>query len=146
MAEPSSPIDHLDVRVRSLPSVEAFYDAVMPELGLPRKTFAYVDPQGDWHDPDGAHPYNTIEYHATLVPGYAEAFIGFIEAAEMTVNPSRIALRVATAQDVLRWADRLRQLGASNVELSEDMDGYPAVFFNDPAGTYLELCARKAKI
>ena len=40
-----------------------------------------------------------------------------------------------------RW--RRRELGAVNVELSADMDAYPAVFFEDPAGTLLEIVARK---
>ena len=31
-------LDHADIRVPSLAAVEAFYDAVMPGLGLSRKT------------------------------------------------------------------------------------------------------------
>ena len=35
MTPPFGGIDHIDVRVPALPAVEAFYDALMPALGLP---------------------------------------------------------------------------------------------------------------
>ena len=36
----------------------------------------------------------------------------------------------------------LEDIGASRVEPSEDLESYPAIFFEDPAGTKLELAAR----
>ena len=37
----------------------------------------------------------------------------------------------------------LGRIGAVNIELSETMETYPAVFFEDPAGTKLELIGRE---
>jgi hypothetical protein len=46
---------------------------------------------------------------------------------------------------LLAWEPRLRELGAREIEFSEDMDTYPALFFEDPGGTKLELCARNRR-
>jgi catechol 2,3-dioxygenase-like lactoylglutathione lyase family enzyme len=59
----------------------------------------------------------------------------------MTPVLTRIAFRVGSAAEVEAWAADLPAHGALNVERSEDMAGYPAVFFEDPAGTKLEICA-----
>ena len=132
--------DHIDVRVRSLAAVEPFYDAIMPLLGLLKKTVSYVDEAGDWHDADATR-YNTVEYFEEVDPGERCRFIGFIEVPAMTPVLTRIAFRVGSAAEVEAWAADLPAHGALNVERSEDMAGYPAVFFEDPAGTKLEICA-----
>jgi len=137
--------DHADVRVASLAAVEAFYDALMPELGLPEKSYGYVDPNGDWHAPTEEHPYNTVEYHETLVPGESEHFIGFTEDRTMEATATRIAFRVATVADVERLRERVRELGAREIEVNDDFVAYPAVFFRDPGGTAIEICARWPK-
>ncbi len=137
--------DHVDVRVRSLAEVEAFYDRLMFELGLTTKTTAYVDSDGRWQSADAAHPYNAVEYHEPVVSGKPERFIGFIEDAGMLPTGTRIAFALERKEDVPAWEVRLRALGAREVELNDDMDDYPAVFFCDPSGTRLELCARRPK-
>jgi len=137
--------DHADVRVPSLAAVEAFYDALMPDLGLPVKFFSYVDPDGNWNAPSDEHPYNTVEYHETLVPGEPGRFIGFIEDRTMRTTATRIAFRVATVFDVERLRERVRELGARAIEVDDDFAAYPAVFFRDPGGTALEICARRPK-
>ncbi len=138
--------DHIDVRVRSLALVEPFYDRLLPELGLVRKTFAFVDDAGEWHAPDAEHPYNTVEYHEAPRPGCAGNFIGFIEDRAMTPLATRIALRVPSKRMVRDYELRLRGMGALQIELDQAFDDYPAVFFEDPAGTRLELCARNPKL
>jgi hypothetical protein len=50
---------------------------------------------------------------------------------------------VETVQEVLAWEGRLRALGATDIAFDDDMIGYPAIFFADPAGTQLEICARR---
>lgn len=55
--------DHIDCRVTSLAAIEPFYDAVMPQLGLPRKRYCYVDDAGEWHEPSVRHAYNAVEYY-----------------------------------------------------------------------------------
>jgi len=133
--------DHLDVRVRSLGAVEAFYDRLMPQLGLPRKRLAVVDEHGDWREPSDDHPYNVIEYYEPSVSGTTAHFIGFVEDAAMIPTRTRIAFRVASPAELERWSSRLLELGALAVEPSASPD-YPALFFEDPAGTKLELVAR----
>ena len=137
--------DHIDVRVPSLAAVEAFYDRLMPELGLTVKTVAHVDAAGIWRAPSEALPYNAAEYHEAVAMGQTARFIGFIEDAGMRPTRTRVAIRVSSKTDVLTWEKRLRELGASDVELDEEIEAYPAVFFADPAGTLLELCARRPK-
>jgi len=133
--------DHLDVRVRSLAAVEPFYDALMPLLGLPRKSYAFVD--GDeWTDLARPGGHNAVEYFEALVPGRTARFIGFIEDPAHVPPATRIAFRAAGPFDVGAWLRRLRALGAQTVEPSADTTSYPAVFFEDPAGTKLEICAR----
>jgi len=133
--------DHIDVRVRSLSAVEAFYDALMPLLGLPRKSYALVE--GDeWTDLAAGGNHNAIEYFEPFVAGRTARFIGFIEDPEHHPPATRIAFREAGPFDGKAWLERLHALGARVVEPSADLDSYPAVFFEDPAGTKLEICAR----
>ncbi len=135
--------DHLDVRVRSLAAVESFYDALMPLLGLPRKSYALVD--GDaWTDLERGGAHNAVEYFEPSVPGRTARFIGFIEDPRHPASATRIAFAAAGPFDAALWIERLRNLGAGAVEPSEDLKAYPAVFFEDPAGTKLEICARRA--
>jgi len=132
--------DHVDTRVRSVRAVEPFYDRLMPELGLPQKRFAYVDERGDWHDPSDAKPYNTVEYHQPPAPGEVGFFIGFVEDAKMIPTFTRIAFRVSSST-LDRWHSFLTSIGAANIEWSASAE-YPAIFFEDPACTKLELVAR----
>jgi catechol 2,3-dioxygenase-like lactoylglutathione lyase family enzyme len=132
--------DHLDVRVSSLALVEEFYDGLMPLLGLTRKRTAFVDGGGEWFDAQSDGTYNAVEYHTPRQVGAISFFIGFIERADHVPMLTRIALRVEDAGD---WLPTLREIGALNIELSEEMTAYPAVFFEDPAGTKLELVSRR---
>ena len=135
--------DHIDTRVRSLRNVEGFYDKLMPELGLPQKRLSHVDERGDWYEPSDARPYNTVEYFEPATPGKVTCFIGFIEDPKMVPNLTRIAFRVLEpALD--RWHSFLSSIGAVNIEWSASAE-YPALFFEDPAGTKLEVVARRPR-
>lgn len=134
--------DHIDVRVSSLSSVEPFYDRLLPLLGFARKRTAFVDTEGEWLDAGPSGEYNTVEYYTPAQPGVVSFFIGFIERADHVAGLTRIALRVA---DVSAWVATLEEIGACNIEMSEDMTAYPAIFFEDPAGTKLELVARRVQ-
>lgn len=134
--------DHIDVRVKSLPAVESFYDAFLPEIGLPRKRRSHVDASGEWLEASDERPYNVAEYFEENEPGKASFFIGIIEDPDMQPTKTRIAFRVASRIELERMHGRISELGATHVELSEDMASYPAVFFEDAVGTHLELCAR----
>jgi len=137
-------IDHIDLRVPSLAAVEPFYDLLLPELGLTRKTHSVVDADGAWHDaPDGT-PYNVSEYFEEPEPGAAARFVGIIEDPAMTINQTRVAFRVASEAALSAWLPRLAEIGAASVE-GESTGPYPALFFEDPCGTRLELCARRAR-
>ena len=135
-------IDHIDTRVKSVAAVESFYDRLMPELGLTVKRKAYVDAAGEWLDADSQR-YNAIEYHEPEKPGEVSRFIGFIEDPLMQPALTRIAFRLETREELPRWVDLLKAAGAMKIEWSADMDSYPAIFFEDPAGTKLELLAKR---
>ena len=130
--------DHIDCRVRSLPAVEAFYDDLMPELGLSEKRYAYVDSGGEWHDE--FESYNTVEYYEPEHPTKPRRFFGVVENPLHRNNDTRIAFRVKV-EDLGSLQSLLRRLGAQNIEVSENPN-YRALFFEDPLGTRLELVGR----
>jgi catechol 2,3-dioxygenase-like lactoylglutathione lyase family enzyme len=134
--------DHIDARVPSLAAVESFYDQLLPALGLSRTKYSHVDERGDWYDLDGDHPANAKEYYEPAIPGEMASFIGIIEDRTMRPTRTRIAFRAASRNELDEWEPRLREWGAKNIEWCADMDAYPALFFEDPAGTKLELCVR----
>jgi hypothetical protein len=136
--------DHVDCRVRSLATVEPFYDALMPELGLPRKRFSYVDDAGDWHEASSEHRYNTVEFYEEAQPDRATFFMGLIERPDHVPGATRIAFRVARDR-LIEIESFLREIGARNVERADDFEEYPAIFFEDPVGTRLEVVARAAR-
>jgi catechol 2,3-dioxygenase-like lactoylglutathione lyase family enzyme len=136
--------DHIDTRVRSLAAVEPFYDRLMVRLGLPTKKHSYVNEAGDWHSLDAGQRYNAAEYFESRQPDRAVFFIGFIEDPAMRPVLTRIAFRVPAPLDVDQWVRFLREIGAMNIEPSASMEEYPAIFFEDPAGTKLEVVARNA--
>ncbi len=130
--------DHIDCRVRSLSLVEAFYDDFMPMLGLTEKRYAYVDPDGHWHKEFDI--YNAVEYFEPVHPSKPRRFMGLIENPLHRNNDTRIAFRVLLDQ-IPMLQTLLERLGAQNIEESDD-ETYPAIFFEDPAGTKLELIGR----
>lgn len=137
-------IDHIDLRVASLAAVEPFYDLLLPALGLTRKTHSVVDADGEWHDAPEGTPYNVSEYHEEASPGLPARFLGIIEDPAMTPAKTRVAFRVASEAALAFWQGRLTEIGAARVE-GETTGPYPALFFEDPCGTRLELCARRAR-
>jgi len=133
--------DHVDARVRSVKSVEGFYDRLMPALGMTEKTYSLIDAEGNWVKADATR-YNIIEYYEPEQAGRVACFMGFIEDTQMQPVGTRIAFRVAPGE-LDEWMKRLQEFGARNIELSENPQEYPAIFFEDPAGTKLELLGRK---
>jgi catechol 2,3-dioxygenase-like lactoylglutathione lyase family enzyme len=136
--------DHIDVRVPSLALVEPFYDALLPALGLTLKTYSVVDVGGDWHDVEPGEAYNAVEYCEDPKPHDKGRFIGFIEDPSMIPVRTRIAFLVESKDDVLAFETRVKGIGGRDVEFEDPrFDPRPAVFFSDPAGTRLEICARR---
>jgi catechol 2,3-dioxygenase-like lactoylglutathione lyase family enzyme len=135
-------LDHADIRVPSLAAVERFYDALLPALGLSRKTESHVDANGEWRTVDARHPRNAIEYSTPLAAGTAGWFVGFSEDAGMVATRTRIAFAADGEAGFDGLETLVRDAGGRVVEWSED-DGYPALFFEDPVGTRLEICARR---
>jgi catechol 2,3-dioxygenase-like lactoylglutathione lyase family enzyme len=132
--------DHVDMRVPSLAAVERFYDAFAERLGLPTKRYAVVQFGGaSWGDGTPEN-YNAVEYYSETVPGQTRWFFGVIEEQSAQAARSRVAF--AVPEDELdAWEAFVRQIGARDVERGDPE--YPAVFFNDPVGTRLEVCARR---
>ncbi len=136
-------VDHVDLRVPALGAVEAFYDALLSRLGLTRKQYSVVTFGGEsWRSATNAH-YNAVEWVEEVVTDRAPAFFGVIE--EEGAQPSRARIAFAVPEDALdAWETELRAIGARDVERSDD-PAYPAVFFADPLGTRLEVCARRPR-
>ena len=117
----------------------------MPELGLPHKRFSFVDEDGVWHAvASGMHRYNTIEYYEEAQPDRATFFMGIIERTDHVPALTRIAFRVERSR-LVELESFLREIGGRNVERNDDFEEYPAIFFEDPAGTKLEVVARAAR-
>jgi catechol 2,3-dioxygenase-like lactoylglutathione lyase family enzyme len=133
-------IDHIDLRVPALGAVEAFYDRLFARLGLTKKKYSVVTFGGEsWNDATSEN-YNTVEWYEEHVHGRRVAFFGLIE--EEGAQPARGRIAFAVEKDSLdEWVRVLPEMGAREIERCED-DAYPAVFFTDPLGTRLEVCAR----
>ena len=121
-------VDHIDLRVRSLPLAEPFYDLLLPALGLTRKTHSVVDANGDWSDVADGAAYNVSEYFETPDTRRAARFIGVIEDSKMIPVATRVAFCVESEEELERWRDRLHEIGAAGVE-GETSGTYPALFF-----------------
>ncbi|HEY0383214.1 MAG TPA: VOC family protein [Candidatus Elarobacter sp.] len=133
-------IDHIDLRVPALGAVEAFYDKLFARLGLTKKKYSVVAFGGEsWND-GTAENYNAVEWYEEHVHGRRVAFFGVIEESGSVPAHGRIAFAVEK-ESLDEWARVLREMGAREIERCED-DAYPAVFFTDPLGTRLEVCAR----
>ena len=133
-------IDHIDLRVPALGAVEAFYDRLFTRLGLTKKKYSVVTFGGESWDDGTPDNYNTVEWYEENVHGRRVAFFGLIE--EEGAQPARGRIAFAVTKDSLdEWPRELSEMGAREIERSED-DAYPAVFFTDPLGTRLEVCAR----
>jgi hypothetical protein len=137
-------LDHADIRVPSLSAVEAFYDALLPALGLSRKSQSHVGTDGEWYDVDEAHPRNVAEYHSPIVAGSPGWFVGFIEDPGMKPGKTRIAFALDAEANLAAVESLVHEAGGRVVEWSIE-PGYPALFFEDPAGTCLEVCARRPR-
>jgi len=137
-------IDHIDARVVSLLAAEPFYDLFLPALGLRRKHYAFVDERGEWIDLPAGRVANVAEYYEDPQAGQPARFVGIIEDPSMRPSRTRIAFTVAAPSDLDDWHARLHEMGARLIEWSVDRETYPAIFFEDPCGTKLELCARPA--
>jgi hypothetical protein len=133
-------IDHIDLRVPALGAVEAFYDALFQRLGLTHRKYSRVETGGAaWEDatPDD---YNAVEWYEEDVRGRPALFFGVIEEEGAQPARGRIAFAV-TADSLDEWERVLPTLGAREIERNQE-EWYPAVFFTDPLGTRLEVCAR----
>lgn len=133
--------DHIDLRVPSLAAVEPFYRLLLPRLGLGRIKYSNVTHGGAAWDEGTAEAHNTVEFYEEGVVGRPARFLGIIEEHDAQPARGRIAFGV-TADSLDDWERMLPQLGARDVERN-DQEWYPAIFFSDPTGTRLEVCARR---
>jgi catechol 2,3-dioxygenase-like lactoylglutathione lyase family enzyme len=137
-------LDHADIRVPAIAAVEAFYDALFPVLGLARKSESHVGSDGEWYDVEATRPRNVIEYHTPIETGSSGWFVGLIEDAGMIPTKTRIAFALDSEQNLKDVERLVRDAGGKIVEWSVD-ESYPALFFEDPSGTRLEICARRPR-
>ena len=127
-----SGFDHVDARVRSLAEARAFYDVLMPALGLT-----------DVVEGDGEVEY----YHPPLAVSGPRPLFGLHEDPQHVANETCIAFTAATPGDVDRLAQIALAAGARDMEGPEipySTERYYAVFFRDPCGNRLEICYRRS--
>jgi catechol 2,3-dioxygenase-like lactoylglutathione lyase family enzyme len=136
-------VDHIDLRVPALGAVESFYDKFFARLGLTKKTYSVVTFGGESWNEASAENYNAVEWYEEHVQGRPPAFFGVIEEAGAQPARGRIAFAVAK-ESLDEWARVLPEIGAREIEVSSEQS-YPAVFFTDPLGTRLEVCARQPR-
>ncbi|MBV8370022.1 MAG: hypothetical protein JO036_14005 [Candidatus Eremiobacteraeota bacterium] len=132
-------IDHVDMRVAALGAVERFYDAFAERLGFTEKRYSKVGFGGSSWEDGSPDDYNAVEYYARESGG-PRLFFGVIEEIDAQPAKSRVAFAVPE-EELEEWARVLPGMGAREIELGDP--SYPAVFFTDPLGTRLEVCARR---
>ncbi|QIF02721.1 VOC family protein [Roseimicrobium sp. ORNL1] len=120
-------LDHIDLRVRHLEEVRAFYETLLPALGFV-------------HD---AKIEGWIQYDAMGEDGDLRDFFGVTESPAHIANENRIAFWADTDAEVDRLAGIVVNAGAKNVEgPGFEAPGYYAVFFEDASGNRFEICHR----
>lgn len=127
-----SGFDHVDARVRNLAEARAFYDVLMPALGLT-----------DVVEAEGEVEY----YYPQLTINGPRPLFGLHEDPQHVANGTCIAFTAATPGDVDRLAQIALAAGASDMEGPEipySSERYYAVFFRDPSGNRLEICYRRS--
>ena len=121
--------DHIDLRVRDVRRVKAFYDAFLRAFGFRGR------PQAD-----GTLLYFRLENRAVR-----EA-IAVIADGEHRPNKTRLAFNAATREAVDRIAAIAAAAGALAFEppalCDEIAENYYAAFFEDPDGNRLEVVCR----
>jgi len=126
----TSPYGHMDIRVRDLDAALPFYEALMPALG-----FTQTYHGGGW-----------MVWATTMeLPG--ASYFGIIESAGHVPNENRVAFWAASAQEVDRLAEVVRDAGATELSGPKEMPytpGYYAVYFADPSGNRYEIYVRPA--
>jgi len=123
-----NPFGHIDLRVRDLDEALAFYDALLPPLGL---TERYHGEQ--W------------KVWAATDPLPRTAYFGVTESRGHIPNENRIAFAVGSPDEVDELAEIARAAGAREPSGPKEMPygpGYYAVFFADPSGNRLEVYHR----
>ena len=130
MHAPVTLLDHVDLRVRSLPAARPLYDALLPAMGLTR-----VNEDGD-----------SVGYHYPGETG-AEPFFWVLEDRAHRANGTRIAFTARDRQQVDAWAAVALTAGAAAFEppalQPEYAPHYYAAFFQDADGNNLEICCRR---
>jgi len=127
-----SGFDHVDLRVRDLAAARAFYDVLMPALGL---TDVVLN--------DGEVEY----YHPPLTVNGPRPFFGLHEDPAHVANQTCLAFTATTPGDVDRLAQIALAAGAEAMEGPEipySSERYYAVFFRDPSGNRIEICYRRS--
>lgn len=129
-------LDHIDLRVRSIPASRKFYDPFMAALGL-----VVISDPADTEWVGYGYPGESAESSAP--------FFGLNPASEHRPNANRIAFAAATKEEVDRIGAAVRDAGARNLEgpefCVEYFPSYYAVFFEDMDGNRFEVCCRTAE-
>jgi predicted lactoylglutathione lyase len=124
--------DHIDARVTNIEKVRAFYERLMPTLGLTIVVGEPGDSAMEWYEP-------------SRTDRGQRCFFGIHENAHHRHTDTRIAFSADSREAVDRITEIAVAAGARNVEPAADAyehEPYYASFFEDPDGTKLEICYR----
>ncbi len=120
--------DHLDFRVRDLPRLTPFYDALMPALGF--GVIRRGTRTREYYRNDRRLPFFGLNHSATSKP-----------------SRSRVAFAAPSREEVDRIARVVRRAGGRAIEgpqvCASYHQPYYAVFFEDPDANKFEVCCRR---
>jgi predicted enzyme related to lactoylglutathione lyase len=126
-------LDHIDLRVKDLPSAMTFYSQILPAIGFT------CDRSDD-----------TLGTFYAVGQDKPSAFFCFTEDPDHQPNGTRIAFWAETREEVDKIAEIVRKAGGRVLEGPEVCPdyspGYYAFFFEDPDGNKLEICCREQPI
>ena len=132
-------IDHIQVTVKDLAVAEAFYDKLMPILGLDlaRKGKGKV----------AAHEFDVVEYvHPLLIFGINSPRAAFKDDTVHRRKPGslhHLAFKAASQEEVDELYEKIKETGAHIVNppqlYPQHGEKYYALFFKDPDGIKYEI-------
>ena len=116
----------------------------MPGTGPSRKRSRTSTTPAIGTNAPAEHTYNAIEFLKTRSRTEPHVFVGFIERCDHV--PARRVSLFASTRPHVGIESFLQRLARATSNAPRTSMAYPAIFFEDPSGTKLELVARAPRV